>query len=186
MKTSLVNELHWGFRSVVGQLLWVSPIQVTMNLFFSYAKGRKCEGCLKEEIDIFNVFCWIRKILQTHSLFRCLTLLFLIRSKKMDVQWENMGKILAFHEKEFTKKIVPKNKLMPEMIEDLRKQIQRLKTHLVMRWRTQSSLLMIQKKMNHLFLDLVQAAKLCGMNQIVMVRSSSLMWLLSKNQKIKF
>jgi hypothetical protein len=93
----------------------------------------------------------------------------------MDVQWEYIGKILAFHEKEFTSKIMPKNKLTPEMIEDLRKQIQHLKTHLVMRRRTQPSLLMIQKKLNQLCLNLVQAGKLCGMNQIVMVKSSSLM-----------
>ncbi len=103
----------------------------------------------------------------------------------MDVQWEKMGKILAFHEKEFTNKIVPQNKLTPEMVEDLRKQIQRLKTHLVMRRRTESSLLMIQKKLNQLFLDLVQARNLCGMSQII-VPSSMLMWLLSQNQKIKF
>ena len=103
----------------------------------------------------------------------------------MDAEWEKMGRILTFHEKEFTNKIVPQNILTQEMVEDLRKQIQRLKTHLVIRPRTESSVLMIQEKLDKLFLDLVQAANLCGMSQIILP-SSMMMWLLSKNQKIKF
>ena len=92
----------------------------------------------------------------------------------MDAQWEKMGRILAFHEKEFTDKIVPQNKLTTEMVEDLRRQIQRLKTHLVMRRRTESSVQMIHQKLNKLFLDLVEAGSICGMGQII-VPSSMLM-----------
>ena len=32
-------------------------VKLATNIFPYYAKGRKCGGCLKEEIDIFNVFC---------------------------------------------------------------------------------------------------------------------------------
>jgi hypothetical protein len=92
----------------------------------------------------------------------------------VDAEWEKMGRILAFHEREFTEKIVPQNKLTPEMVQDLRRQIQRLKTHLVMRQRTESSVLMIQQKLNKLFLDLVEAGSICRMGQII-VPSSMLM-----------
>ncbi len=44
---------------------------------------------------------------------------------KMDVEWKNLVKILVFHEEQFNEKIVPKNKLTPEMIADIRRQIQR-------------------------------------------------------------
>jgi len=120
---------------------------------------QSAEGCLKEEIDILNNFCCIRKILQMPYSF-------------------------IF---EFNNKIVPKNKLTPEKVQDFRRQIQRLKTHLVMRRRTESSVLMIQQKLNKLFLDLIEAGSICGMGQII-VPSSMLMteWLFSKNQKIKF
>jgi hypothetical protein len=92
----------------------------------------------------------------------------------VEVQWENLGKILSFHEREFNTKIVPQNKLTPERVQDFRRQIQRLKTHLVMRRRTESSVLMIQQKLNKLFLDLIEAGSICGMGQII-VPSSMLM-----------
>ena len=92
----------------------------------------------------------------------------------MDAEWEKMGRIVAFHEREFNTKIVPLKKLTPEKIEDFRRQIQRLKTHLVMRRRTESSVLMIQQKLSKLFLDLIEAGSICGMGQII-VPSSMLM-----------
>jgi len=60
------------------------------------------------------------------------------------------------------------------MLEDLRRQIERIKTHLVIQRRTESSFLMIKAELNQLFVDLVEAAKLCGMDQIVVVKSSDL------------
>jgi cobalamin biosynthesis Co2+ chelatase CbiK len=92
----------------------------------------------------------------------------------VDAEWEKMGRIVAFHEKQFNNKIVPQNKLTPEKVQDFRRQIQRLKTHLVMRRRTESSVLMIQQKLNKLFLDLIEAGSICGMGQII-VPSSMLM-----------
>lgn len=103
----------------------------------------------------------------------------------VDAEWEKMARIVDFHEKEFNNKIVPKNKLTPEKVQDFRRQIQRLKTHLVMRRRTESSVQMIHQKLHKLFLDLVEAGSICGMGQII-VPSSMLMWPFSKNQKIKF
>ena len=90
----------------------------------------------------------------------------------MDAEWENLERILLFHEREFTEKLVPKNKLTPEMVEHFKKNIQRLKTHLGIRRRTESSFLMIKAELNQLFVDLIEAAKLCGMDQIVVVKSS--------------
>jgi hypothetical protein len=90
----------------------------------------------------------------------------------VEVQWENLGKILSFHEREFTEKLVPKNKLTPEMLEEIRRQIERIKTHLVIQRRTELSFLMIKAELNQLFVDLMEAAKLCGMDQIVVVKSS--------------
>jgi len=55
---SLVNELkRVALRFSVSRRTTAAK-QVRINLFFSYA-----EGCLKEEIDNLNIFCWIRKIL---------------------------------------------------------------------------------------------------------------------------
>ena len=106
---------------------------------------------------------------------------------KMDVEWKNLVKILVFHEKQFNEKIVPKNKLTPEMIADLRRQIQRLKVHFVVRRRTQASILMIAKKLKRLCTDLFEAAILSEMNNIIVLSSSlSLNWILSKKQENKF
>ena len=106
---------------------------------------------------------------------------------KMDVEWKNLVKILVFHEKQFNEKIVPKNKLTPEMIADIRRQIQRLKVHFVVRRRTQASILMISKKLKRLCTDLFEAAILSEMNNIIVLSSSlSLNWILSKNKKINF
>ena len=106
---------------------------------------------------------------------------------KMDVEWKNLVKILVFHEKQFNEKIVPKNKLTPEMIADLRRQIQRLKVHFVVRRRTQASILMIAKKLKRLCTDLFEAAILSDMNNIIVLSSSlSLNWILSKKKKINF
>ncbi len=90
----------------------------------------------------------------------------------MDAQWEKFERILDFHEREFTEKIVPKNKLTPEMVEDFKKLIQRLKTQLANLQRTESSYLMMKAELNQLFVDLIEATKLCGMDQIVVVKSS--------------
>ena len=106
---------------------------------------------------------------------------------KMDVEWKNLVKILVFHEEQFNEKIVPKNKLTPEMIADIRRQIQRLKVHLVVRRRTQASILMIAKKLKRLCTDLFEAAILSDMNNIIVLSSSlSLNWILSKKQENKF
>ena len=106
---------------------------------------------------------------------------------KMDVEWKNLVKILVFHEEQFNEKIVPKNKLTPEMIADLRRQIQRLKVHFVVRRRTQASILMIAKKLKRLCTDLFEAAILSDMNNIIVLSSSlSLNWILSKKQENKF
>ena len=139
---------------------------------------QSAEGCLKEEIDIL---CFL---LNKKNIADALLFYFWFA---VDAEWEKMGRIVAFHEKEFNNKIVPQNKLTPEKVQDFRRQIQRLKTHLVMRRRTESSVLMIQQKLNKLFLDLIEAGSICGMGQII-VPSSMLMteWFFSKNQKIKF
>ena len=58
------------------------------------------------------------------------------------------------------------------MLEDIRRQIERIKTHLVIQRRTESSFLTIKAELNQLFVDLMEAAKFCGMDQIVVMKSS--------------
>ena len=142
-------------------------------IFFSYAK---CRRLLKRRNWYFKCFLLNKKNIADALLFYFWF--------AVDAEWEKMGRIVAFHEREFNTKIVPQNKLTPEKVQDFRRQIQRLKTHLVMRRRTESSVLMIQQKLSKLFLDLIEAGSICGMGQII-VPSSMLMWLFSKDQKIK-
>jgi len=171
---SLVNELkRVALRFSVSRGTTAAK-QVRINLFFSYAK---CRRLLKRRNWYFKCFLLNKKNIADALLFYFWF--------AVDAEWEKMGRIVAFHEREFNTKIVPQNKLTPEKVEDFRRQIQRLKTHLVMRRRTESSVLMIQEKLNKLFLDLVEAGSICGMGQII-VPSSMLMWPFSKNQKIKF
>jgi hypothetical protein len=94
----------------------------------------------------------------------------------VDAPWEKFGKILDFHEREFVEKIVPKNKLTPEMVEDFKQKIQHLRTQLANLQRTESSYLTLKASLNQLFVDLVEAAKLCGMDQIVIVSSSDVVF----------
>jgi hypothetical protein len=47
-----------------------------------------------------------------------------------------------------------------------------LRTQLANLQRTESSYLTLKAALNQLFVDLLEAAKLCGMDQIVIVRSS--------------
>jgi len=49
---SLVNELKRDALRFSFSRRTTAEKQVRINLFFSYAKG-----CLKEEIDILNIFC---------------------------------------------------------------------------------------------------------------------------------
>jgi len=169
---SLVNELkRVALRFSVSRRTTAAK-QVRINLFF-FIRRR----LLKRRNWYFKYFLLNKKNIADALLFYFWF--------AVDAEWEKMARIVDFHEKEFNNKIVPKNKLTPEKVQDFRRQIQRLKTHLVMRRRTESSVQMIHQKLNKLFLDLVEAGSICGMGQII-VPSSMLMWPFSKNQKIKF
>jgi hypothetical protein len=91
----------------------------------------------------------------------------------LNAEWNKMAQILAINEDQFKNKILPRNMLTQEMIENITRQIQRIKTSLVMRRRNLASYQKIENKLNHLSMDMYTAAKISGL-QHVLVFSSQL------------
>jgi hypothetical protein len=89
----------------------------------------------------------------------------------LNAEWNKMAQILSINEDQFKNKILPRNRLTQETIDNINLQIQHIKLSLLTRRRNIASFSKIENEMNHLAMDLLTAGRMSGLEHVLMLSS---------------
>jgi hypothetical protein len=89
----------------------------------------------------------------------------------LDREWEKLKRSLDLQEEQFKNKILPRNRLTQETIDNINLQIQHIKLSLLTRRRNIASFSKIENEMNHLAVDLLTAGRMSGMEHVLVFSS---------------